>query len=105
MLNVHFLLEAGFYFRKKWFYVMLLLFLGLGYFMSIKASLSFPGVYVNSPYVLTYAIGLISLINIFTLTIFSAQILLREKDANFDAILYATSLDKKDFLLSRFSLI
>jgi hypothetical protein len=105
MLKFHFLSEAGFYFRKKWFYAMLLLFLGLGYFMSIKASLSFPGVYVNSPYVLTYAIGLISLINIFTLTIFSAQILLREKDADFGAILYAMPLNKKEFLLSRFSLI
>lgn len=105
MLNVHFLSEAGFYFRKKWFYAMLLLFLGLGYFMSVKARFSFPGVYVNSPYVLTYAIGLISLINIFIVTIFSAQIILREKDAGFDSILYATPLNKKDFLLSRFSLI
>ena len=65
MLKEHFSSEAGFYFRKKWFYVMLLLFLGLGYFMSVMASLSFPGVYVNSPYVLTYFIGLVSLINIF----------------------------------------
>lgn len=105
MLKEYFHSEAGFYFRKKWFYAMLLLFLGLGYFMSVKASLSFPGVYVNSPYVLTYAIGLISLINIFTITILSAQILLREKEANFDAILYATSLNKKDFLISRFGLI
>src|SRR5688572_24953152 len=105
MLKELFFSEVSFYFRKKWFYAMLLLFLGLGYFMSVMASLSFPGVYVNSPYVLTYAIGLISLINIFTITIFSAQILLREKDAGFDAILYATSLNKKVFLLSRFSLI
>src|SRR5690349_16346466 len=102
MIKEQFLSEARFYFRKKWFYALLLLFSTLGYCMSIIANFSFPGVYVNSPYVLTYAIGLISLINIFTITIFSAQILLREKDAGFEAILYATPLNKRNFLLSRF---
>lgn len=105
MLKEYFHSEAGFYFRRKRFYVILLLFGGLGYFMSVKAGFSFPGVYLNSPYVLTYAIGLISLINIFTITILAAQILLREKDAHFDAILYTTPLNKKNFLLSRFGLI
>ncbi len=105
MFKEQFLLEADFYFRKKLFYVMLVLFIGLGYLMSVVANFSFPGVYVNSPYTLTYAIGLISLINIFTITIFSAQILLREKDSNFAAILYATALNKKHFLFSRFGLI
>lgn len=97
--------EADFYLRKKWFYGVLLLFPALGYLITFKATLSFPDLYVNSPYVLTYAIGLISLMNIFTITIFSAQILLREKDADFDAILYATPINKNNFLLSRFSLI
>lgn len=105
MFKEQFVSEANFYFRKKWFYGLLLLFPALGYLLTFKATLSFPDIYVNSPYVLTYAIGLISMVNIFTITIFSAQILLREKDADFDAILYATPLNKMNFLLSRFSLI
>lgn len=105
MFKAQFASEARFYFPKKWLYILLLLFIGLGYFMSVMANFSFPGVYVNSPYVLMYAIGLTSLLNIFTITIFAAQILLREKDANFDAILYTTPLKKQDFLLARFSFI
>ncbi len=105
MFKEQFISEANFYFRKKWFYGALLLFPALGYLLTYKATLSFPGLYVNSPYVLTYVIGLISLINIFTITIFSAQIILREKDADFDTILYATPINKMNFLLSRYSLI
>lgn len=105
MLKEYFFSEARFYFSKKCFYLLLLLFAGLGYFISVMGNFSFAGVYINSPYVLTYAIGLISLINIFTITIFSSQILLREKDNRFDSIVYATPLHKKSFLFSRFTLI
>ena len=105
MFNQLFKAEARIYFGKKWFYACLLFFLVIGYLMSILARFSFPGVYVNSPYTLTYAIGLVSLVNIFTITILSAQIVLREKDAGFDAILYTTPMPAKHFLLSRFSLI
>lgn len=105
MLKEYFFLEASFYFSKKWFYLLLIFFAGMGYFISLSANLSFPGMYLNSPYSLTYLTGLLSLINIFTVTIFSAQVLLREKDTGFDAILYATPMRKTFFLLSRMALI
>jgi len=105
MCKEYFLAEARFYFSKKWFYLLLLLFAFMGLFISSKANFSFPGVYLNSPYVITYITGLLSLMNIFIVTIFSAQVLLREKDAAFDSVLYAAPLNKNSFLFSRFVFI
>ena len=59
MFKEYFISEARFYFSQKWFYGLLLFFAGLGYFISVMGNFSFAGVYINSPYVLTYAIGLI----------------------------------------------
>ncbi len=100
-----FLSEARLYMGKWWFYLLLLLFAALGIMVSLKGKFSFPGVYQNSPYTISYFIGLVSLINIFTITLFAARILLREKDHSFDTILYATPIHKRSFLLSRFFLI
>ncbi|WP_166437004.1 M1 family aminopeptidase [Niastella caeni] len=105
MFKEYFFSESRFYFRKWWFYGLLLAFLSLGLLTSQVANFSFPGLYVNSPWVLMYIIGLLSLLNIFIITILAAQILFREKDSQFDAILYATPMCKSHFLFSRFTLI
>ncbi|WP_333574922.1 ABC transporter permease/M1 family aminopeptidase [Sphingobacterium sp.] len=101
----YFLLEVSFYFPKKWFLALLFSFVAFGYWVSIIGSFSLTGVYSNSPFVLTYTIGLVSLLNIFTIVIFSSQVFLREIDAQFSSLLYTTPVNKSIFLLSRFVLV
>ena len=101
----YFILEANFYFPRKWFLALLLLFTAFGGLLSVITSFSFTGVFSNSPFVLTYTLGLVSLLNIFTIVILSSQIFLREIDTRFSAIIYATPLNKNTYLLSRFTLI
>nr|WP_293843938.1 M1 family aminopeptidase [uncultured Arsenicibacter sp.] len=91
--------------RKKSFLLLLAAYLLLGVFMGTGARFPFPDTYVNGTYVLTYIIGLTSLLAIFSTTLLGAQSLFREQDARFDAILFATPVRKMPYVLSRFSVI
>lgn len=86
-------------------YAMLVFYAGLGFMTAIGANFPFPNTYKNSPYVLNYLLGIMSLMCIFSTTILAAQSLFREKDANFDAILFATPLQKVPYVSSRFLII
>ncbi|GAB3989821.1 M1 family aminopeptidase [Spirosoma daeguense] len=97
--------EWRFIYRKLAFYVLLTGFLVLGGLMGTAARFPFPNTYQNGTYVLNYVIGLTSLLAIFSTTLLAAQTLFREKDAQFDAILYATPLRKMPYVLSRFAII
>lgn len=90
-------------YRRRWlFYLLCLIFLGAGFLFGAIANFSIPMVHRNSPYAISLLVGICSLGAILAATILAAQSLLRERDANFDAILYATPLSKVNFLLSRF---
>ncbi len=91
-----------FFARKKSFLLLLLFFLSFGIFTAVAANFPFPETYKNAPYIVTYVIGVMSLINIFTVSLLAAQGLLRERDSQFDGILYATPIRKRDYLSSRF---
>lgn len=97
--------EWVFFSRKKSFYAMTAFYLILGLMGATLAQFPFPNTYKNSPYVLTYLLGLVSLMCIFSTTILAAQSLFREKDANFDQILFATPLRKAPYVISRFLII
>jgi len=84
---------------------MLAFYLLLGFAGAIVARFPFPGTYINSPYVLNYLLGLISLICIFSTSILAAQGLFREQDARFESILFATPLRKLPYVASRFLII
>lgn len=93
-------------FRKKWsFYLLLLVFFGLGVVITMAGNFPFPDVYHNAPYTIGFIISLFSLINIFTVTIITAQVLLRERDAGFQQILYATPVKKEKLFISRVFII
>lgn len=94
-----------FFAKKKSFLVLLVFFLGFGMFTAAAANFPFPETYKNSPYVITYIIGIMSLMCIFSVALLAAQSLMREKDAHFDLILYATPIKKKYYLSSRFLVI
>ena len=97
--------EWLFFAGKKSFYAMTAFYLTLGFAGATLARFPFPNTYKNSPYVLTYLLGLVSLMCIFSTTILAAQSLFREKDADFDQILFATPLKKAPYVASRFSII
>lgn len=88
---------------RNWsFYATFLVYLVLGFFMSAFANFSFSGAYKNSPYVLTYAIGLISLTTIFSITLQVAQNFIKEYETKFDTIIFTTPISKFHYLSSKF---
>ncbi len=88
---------------RNWtFYATFIIYLILGFFVSAFANFSFSGAYKNSPFVLTYAIGLISLMTIFSITLQVAQNFLKEYETKFDAILFSTPISKFYYLGSKF---
>ncbi len=84
-------------------YVALLLLSGL--LLGTKANFPFRDTYKNGTYVLSYIIGITSLLSIFSTTLMAAQLLFRERDARFEPVLYATPLRKSPYVLSRFAII
>ncbi|MBS7252340.1 ABC transporter permease/M1 family aminopeptidase [Flavobacterium branchiicola] len=88
---------------RNWtFYASYIIYLILGFFVSAFANFSFSGAYKNSPFVLTYAIGLLSLMTIFSATLQAAQSFLKEYETKFDAIIFSTPISKFHFLGSKF---
>jgi len=88
---------------RNWsFYATFLVYLILGFFVSAFANFSFSGAYKNSPYVLTYAIGLLSLTTIFSITLQVAQNFLKEYETKFDSIIFTTPIPKFHYLGSKF---
>lgn len=88
---------------RNWtFYASYLIYIVLGFMVSAFGNFSFSGAYKNGPYVLTYAIGLISLTVIFSITIQTAQHFLKEYETKFDSILFAAPISKFNYLFARF---
>ncbi|RYF89557.1 MAG: aminopeptidase, partial [Chitinophagaceae bacterium] len=93
-------------FKKRWsFYVLAIVFFALGCMIATGANFPFADVYKNGSYINAFVIALFSLMSILSVTILAAQVLLKEQDANFQQVLYATPVSKNKLLLSRFILI
>jgi|GEM_PF-93160 len=94
--------EWRYYTRQTLFLVAAILFFLLGVAGTMG---NFGGldVQVNSPFVVTYFLALLSLKSIFVVTIFCAHGVLRDKSNRMEEIVYSTSIDRFTFLLSRFT--
>jgi hypothetical protein len=93
-------------FRKKWsFYAMLLVFLLLGIAVTSNANFPMREVYKNAPFTINLIVAMFCQVNILSVTILAAQVLLREQDASFQQILYATPLNKNAWMISRVIII
>ena len=92
--------------RRKWTILVPIFFVAFGIFVGTNAG-AFPmeNTFKNGTFSITYILGLLSLMCIFTSTIVAAQVLFREKDARFSLLLYATQASKKNYLLSRFLMV
>ncbi|MCU0451173.1 MAG: hypothetical protein MUC97_15260 [Bernardetiaceae bacterium] len=62
-------------------------------------------VFCNSPFAITYLVGFLSLLCLFTATVVAAQVLFRETEAHFALILYALPIQKLPYLASRFLVV
>lgn len=91
--------------RKPLFYVTVIAFAVIGFFIGNSNGISFPNVYKNSPYQVSYMVGILSLAAIFSITLSVAQSFLREPETRFDNIIYATPVSKFTYLFSRVSSI
>lgn len=88
--------------RNLLFYVPFLVYLSFGFVLGGVVNSTFSGLYRNAPYMIAYFIGLFSLNTVFSTTVFVAQSFLREAETRFDSIIYASPVDKKSYLGSRF---
>ncbi len=98
--------ELSHYRKRIGFYTLFALLFGFGFLVATKARLmSLPNMFKNAPYNNTYFIGFMSLVCIFISTLLAVQVLFREKEARFSAILYTTPLSKLHYLSSRFIVV
>ncbi len=95
--------EHGLFFKKIGIYGVLLAFLGIGFLCSTRISaMSMANTYRNSPFAITYLLGFMSIVCLFSSSVLATQVLFREKDSRFSLILYATPLNKWAYFSSRF---
>lgn len=87
---------------KPLFYAVPALFLGCGVLIGSSSGITFPNMFANSPYQISYLATILSLAGILVATIFVAQSVLREDESNFAGIIYTTPANKAAYMLTRF---
>lgn len=93
--------EWHYHTRNVLFYATFLVLFLLG-FVATRGGFSFANTYHNSPYIIGYLTGMMSLVLIFSMTVMVAQTQLKDSESKLDAIIYATPVSKFNYLFSRF---
>lgn len=89
--------------RQKGTYASLVIFLGIGFLIGFKFNISVSKeLGANAPYSVGFMIGLLSLTIILIGTIMAFSMLFKEKDANFNLIVFSTPIKQKNFAVARF---
>lgn len=92
------------YLKSRNFIVSSIALLGFGVLVGLRFNLSIgEDVLLNSPYTIGFMTGMLSLIIIFIASLVAYQMLFKEWDNRFDALLFTTSVRKKDIFLGRFT--
>lgn len=94
--------ELKYHFGQVSFKVAALLFFILGYFCVVQGGFGSAEVHKNSPYVITNITALLSLFSIFSGTIFSANVVLRDAMYRMEAVIFTTSINKLTYFGVRF---
>ncbi|WP_313988886.1 ABC transporter permease/M1 family aminopeptidase [Xanthocytophaga flavus] len=94
--------EWRYHFRQISFKIAVLLFFVMG-FISVKGGFGGEEVYKNSPYAISVILSLFSLFLLFGTTVFAANVVLRDSTHKMDSLVYATSISKFQYLISRFA--
>jgi ABC-2 type transport system permease protein len=93
--------ELKYHFGQVSFKVAALLFFVLGYFCAVQGGFGSEEVHKNSPYVITNIIALLSLFSIFSSTLFSANVVLRDAMYKMEAVVFTTSIKKLPYFVVR----
>lgn len=94
--------ELKYHFGQVSYKVAALLFFILGYFCAVKGGFGSAEVHKNSPYVITNITALLSLFSIFSGTIFSANVVLRDAMYRMESVIFTTSVNKRIYFAVRF---
>jgi len=94
--------EMRYHFSQVSFKVAAFLFFTLGYFCVVKGGFGSAEVHKNSPYVIANITALLSLFSIFTGTIFSANVVLRDRIYRMEPVIFTTSINKPVYFVVRF---
>ena len=93
--------EWHYFSRKPLLYSTVAVFFVLGLMLGLSKSAGFPNIHYNSPYQISYLLGILSLGSIFSLTLLTGESILRERESGLDQIIYATPVPKYSYLLAR----
>ena len=97
--------EIRYQFRNPVFWVSVAIFLLIGFGLSASDNLSFgtPGsVHENSPYAVTFALGVLATFYLFVITSFVANAVVRDDVTGFGPMIRATPVGRTQFLAGRF---
>lgn len=83
------------------FWLASVIFFGLGMFVQGRLG-SAALVHVNAPYVIAYAMSMMSLTGVFASMVFCAHAALRDSEHGMTELVYSAPVTKRDFLLARF---
>jgi len=93
--------ELKYHFSQAAFKIGALLFLVLGIVCVAKGGFGADEVHRNSPYVITNIIALLSLFSIFSSTLFSANVVLRDAMYKMGPVIFTTSITKRTYFVVR----
>ncbi|WP_316828844.1 ABC transporter permease/M1 family aminopeptidase [Pedobacter miscanthi] len=94
--------ELKYHFGQASFKVAALLFFILGYCCVVKGGFGSAEVHKNSPYVIANIMALLSLFSIFSGTIFSTNVVLRDEMYRMESVIFTTSINKRIYFGVRF---
>lgn len=93
--------ERRYFFQQPLTYILMAAYLIAGFLAGFSSSISFPNVNKNSPYEISYMLGILSLLAIFSCTLLIAQHFLREHDNNFLAFIRTSPVDVRTYSFIR----
>ncbi|QEC44767.1 M1 family aminopeptidase [Pseudobacter ginsenosidimutans] len=94
--------ELKYHFRQLTFITAAIIFMALGFLMS-KGNFGGPELQRNAPYVINYIVNLLSLMSIFTATVFCANVVLRDEQSGMDSLVHSSGIKKWQWYLVRLS--
>ena len=94
--------EWRYHTRQVSFIAAALFFAGFGFALT-ATGFGPANVYVNSPYDIAQTMGLISLAAVFAIAIFCANSVVRDREYQFEEIVFSTSVEKFPYLFGRFA--
>ncbi len=78
------------------------IFLCFGFILASKGGFGGPEVHRNGPYVIANIVALLSLFSIFSATLFTANVVLRDNIYKMDSVIFTTSISKFPYFFVRF---